>query len=306
MDMSVIVLTFNRKDDVLDCVESVIHQDFEDDYEIIVIDNWSEDGTFEELKSKFSDFSSVKIVRPSKRIGIAAARNYGLQLANGRLVAFIDDDCIATRSWLNETKSAFKDESVGCVGGRISLLTVGIEKPSWIGKDIYGILGITSWGEKNKDIYFPIGGNLAIRKDLALKIGGFKEQLGPRGVKVFGEEISISNRVRGSGYRVVYAPRAEVLHKIWKERIDLEDLIKRAYMISVGDYYLYGRSLSKIVINMGILLASLYGYLVFWRSNLLCHFFYAAGYLVPALFRKEPLKMLENMTKIWRTTIRRK
>ncbi|MFB0563129.1 MAG: glycosyltransferase family 2 protein [Candidatus Lokiarchaeia archaeon] len=306
MFLSVVILTFNRKDHVLDCVRSVMRQNFDGDYEVIVIDNWSEDGSFEELKSKFSGFSNFKIVRPSERIGIAAARNYGLQISDGRIVAFIDDDCIATKSWLKEINSAFEDETVGCVGGKITLLMWGIGKPSWLGKDIYGILGITSWGEKNKDIYFPIGGNLAIRKDLALNIGGFKEQLGPHGVKVFGEEISISNRVRGSGYRVFYAPKAEVLHKVWKERIDIESLLKRAYMISVSDYYLYGRNLGKVVINVGIMLASLFGYLVFWRPNLLCHFFYATGYLVPSLLRKDSLKTLENMIKIWRRTIRRK
>ncbi|WXG40227.1 MAG: glycosyltransferase [Candidatus Freyarchaeum deiterrae] len=305
MISSVVILTFNRKDHVLDCVESVIHQNFKGDYEIIVIDNWSEDGSFEALKSKFSGFSNVKIVRPSKRIGIAAARNYGLKIAAGDIVAFVDDDCITTKSWLKEIISAFEDEVVGCVGGKISLLMVGVEKPRWLGKDVYGILGITNLGEKSKDIYFPIGGNLAIRKDLALKIGGFKEQLGPHGVKVFGEEISISNRVRDSGHRVVYAPKAEVLHKVWRDRIEIENMLKRAYMISVGDYYLYGRNLSKTIINVGLLLASLYGYLAFWRPNLLCHLFYAAGYLAPALLAKEPLKTLDSMIKIEKI-IRRK
>lgn len=298
MGISVVILTFNRKDHVLDCVQSIVHQKFEGDYEIIVIDNWSEDGSFEKLRAEFSGFSNVKIVRPSRKIGIAAGRNYGLRIANGKIVAFIDDDCIATRSWLSEINKAFKDEGVGCVGGKISLLMVGIKKPSWLGKDIYGILGITNWGEKSKDIYFPIGGNLAVRKDLALKIGGFKEELGPHGVKVFGEEISISNRVRDAGYRVVYAPKAEVLHKIWRERIEIESMLKRAYMISVGDYYIYGRKLSKVTINIVILLMSLYGYLAFWRPNILCHIFYAAGYLVPALLAKEPLKTLQNMIRL--------
>jgi hypothetical protein len=76
-------------------------------------------------------------------------------------------------------------------------------------------------------------------------------------------------------------------------------------MISVGDYYLYGRKLSKVTINIVILLMSLYGYLAFWRPNFLCHIFYAAGYLVPTLLTKEPLKTLENMIKLEKI-IRRK
>ncbi|MEM3585898.1 MAG: glycosyltransferase [Candidatus Jordarchaeaceae archaeon] len=306
MKISVVILTFNRKDHVVDCLHSVIRQNFDEDYEIIVIDNWSEDGSFETIKVKFSDFSNVKIVRPPKRIGIAAGRNYGLKIANGQVVAFIDDDCIATRSWLSEINRVFEDEGVGCVGGKVSLLMIGTEKPRWLGKDVYGILGITNWGEKSKDIYFPIGGNMAIRKELAMKIGGFKEHLGPHGVKVFGEEISISDRVRKSGYRVIYAPKAEVLHKVWGERIEIENMLKRAYMISVSDYYLYGRKLGKTIINTGIFLASLYGYLAFWRPNLLCHLFYAAGYLIPALLAKEPLEKLDGMIKLERKIRRKK
>nr|MDO8077834.1 hypothetical protein [Candidatus Freyarchaeota archaeon] len=72
------------------------------------------------------------------------------------------------------------------------------------------------------------------------------------------------------------------------------------------DYYLYGRTLAKVAINTGILAASLYGYLVFWRPNLLCHLFYAAGYLVPALLKKEPLKTLEAMLRAWRRTVGRR
>ncbi|MEM2134631.1 MAG: glycosyltransferase [Candidatus Jordarchaeaceae archaeon] len=306
MAMSVVILTFNRREHVVDTVESTLRQMFDGDYEVVVIDNWSDDGSYEELKSRFSRISNFRIVRPSQRIGIAAARNYGLQIAKGDIVAFIDDDCIANRSWLKEINSIFEDSRVGCVGGKISPVMVGAKKPIWLGKDIYGILGVTNWGEKVRDIYFPIGGNLAIRRDLAQKIGGFKEQLGPRGVKVFGEEISISNRVRNSGFRVVYAPKAEVFHKIWKNRIEIEHLLRRAYMISVGDYYLYGRVPKKVLINLGILVASLYGYVAFWRPNLLIHLFYAAGYLVPSLTRKEPLKTLESMINIWKKIQRRR
>ncbi|MBS7250234.1 MAG: glycosyltransferase [Candidatus Freyarchaeota archaeon] len=306
MAMSVVILTFNRREHVVDTVESTLRQMFDGDYEVIVVDNWSEDGSYEELKSRFSRISNFRIVRPTQKIGIAAARNYGLQIAKGDIVAFIDDDCIANRSWLKEINSIFKDSSVGCVGGKIKLVMVGAKKPLWLGRDVYGILGVTNWGEKVRDIYFPIGGNLAIRRDLAQKIGGFKEQLGPCGVKVFGEEISISNRVRNSGFRVVYAPKAEVFHKIWKNRIEIEHLLRRAYMISVGDYYLYGRIPKKVLINLGILVASLYGYVAFWRPNLLIHLFYAAGYLVPSLTRKEPLKTLDSLINIWKRIKRRR
>lgn len=61
MISSVVILTFNRKDHVLDCVESVIHQNFKGDYEIIVIDNWSKDGSFEALNQNFRVFQMLKL-----------------------------------------------------------------------------------------------------------------------------------------------------------------------------------------------------------------------------------------------------
>ncbi|MHA1631988.1 MAG: glycosyltransferase family 2 protein [Candidatus Freyarchaeota archaeon] len=300
---SVVILTYNRVNHVIECLKSIFNQNFRN-YEVLVIDNLSQDGTGEILSEMFNDYENFRLITPSQRISIAEARNYGLRVARGNFVAFIDDDCLAKNDWLKNIISPFKSETIACVGGKISPLLLG-KKPSWFRRDVYGIMGLTDWGEKPRDLFFPIGGNMALRRDVALRVGGFREALGPKNVKLFGEEISISERLRRAGFRVVYEPRAEVFHKLWCQRLDPKNLFERAYRISMGDYFLFGRNLSKIAVNVGILIGSALGYIFYRRINLLCHLFYALGYLIPSLTSKDPLETLNHLMSLWETFQRR-
>ncbi|MBS7246835.1 MAG: glycosyltransferase [Candidatus Jordarchaeales archaeon] len=292
--VTVVVPTYNRVNHVVECLESVFRQK-PDWCSVLVIDNLSDDGTGELLRERYGWRGDFRLVSPSRRISIAEARNYGLREAEGDVVVFIDDDCVACDGWLENLVSPLRlDESIGCVGGRIRPIFLG-QPPRWLRRDVYGLLGLTDWGDSAKDIFFPIGGNMALRREVAMKVGGFQEKLGPRGVKLFGEEISISERLRKAGYRVVYEPRAVVLHKLWGERLSLRSVAERAYMISMGDYFLFGRSIGRIAVNLGILFGSALGYTFYHQKNLICHFFYALGYLAPALAGRDPVSILDQL-----------
>ncbi len=292
--VTVVVPTYNRANHVAECLDSVFKQK-PGWCNVLVIDNLSDDGTSDLLKRRYGWRSDFKLLSPPERISIAEARNYGLREADGDIVAFIDDDCVACEGWLEKLVSRFSlDEKIGCVGGRIKPIFLD-QPPKWLRRDVYGLLGLTNWGNSVKEIFFPIGGNMALRREAAMGVGGFQEKLGPRGVKLFGEEISISERLRGAGYRVVYEPEAVVLHKMWGERLSLRSVAERAYMISMGDYFIFGRSLGKTAVNLGILFGSSLGYTFYRQKNLVCHFFYALGYLIPALTGRDPVSVLEGL-----------
>ncbi|MBS7287577.1 MAG: glycosyltransferase [Candidatus Freyarchaeota archaeon] len=301
--VTVVVPTYNRACHVVDCLESVFKQK-PDECDVLVIDNLSDDGTGNLLEERYGWRGDFKLISPPERISIAEARNYGLREAKSDVVAFIDDDCVACDGWLEKLTSPINlDESIGCVGGRIRPVFFE-QPPKWLRRDIYGILGLTDWGDSAKDIFFPIGGNMALRREAAINVGGFQEKLGPRGIKLFGEEISISERLRRAGYRVVYEPKAVVLHKLWGERLSLRSVAERAYMISMGDYFLFGRSLSRITVNLGILFGSALGYAFYRQKNLICHFFYALGYLTPALTGMDPIFILNRLLVVLSRLVR--
>ena len=93
MDVSVIIPAFNSKDRIGECVKSVLKQDFKN-FEIIVVNDGSNDSTAETAKK-----AGAKVFSKMNQ-GPAIARNFGAQKATGKILVFMDDDCIAEKNWL--------------------------------------------------------------------------------------------------------------------------------------------------------------------------------------------------------------
>ncbi len=89
--ISVIVPTYNAGTYIESCINSILAQDFRD-FEIIIVDDASTDGTWEQCQRVFSDHPMVKLHRHKDNKGVSIARNTGLELAAGKYVAFVDSD----------------------------------------------------------------------------------------------------------------------------------------------------------------------------------------------------------------------
>ena len=96
MRLSVVVATHNRKESLRCCLHSLQDQTLAAT-ELIVVDDGSDDGTAEMVQL---EFPAVRLVRQDTNCGPAAARNKGLLLATGEIVAFTDDDCLPSPDWL--------------------------------------------------------------------------------------------------------------------------------------------------------------------------------------------------------------
>jgi len=113
-NISVVIPTRNRARDLERCIKSLLNQTLPP-YEIIVIDDDSSDNT-----SIICKKYSVKYIKNSKRMLQSYGKNIGIKKSNSQLVAFIDDDCVAYNTWLEELLKALKNnEKNGIVGGRI-------------------------------------------------------------------------------------------------------------------------------------------------------------------------------------------
>lgn len=101
--LTVIIPTYNRKGILKKCLNALFNQAYpQSDYEIIVIDDGSTDGTEELVKSLRSDSSCVLRYFRQEHRGPAATRNVGIENANGKIILFIGDDIIATSTLLEE------------------------------------------------------------------------------------------------------------------------------------------------------------------------------------------------------------
>jgi len=123
LTVSVVIVTRNRAEWLRETLDSVTGQSRQPD-EVVVVDNASTDHTRDVVLS-FADRLNVRYVHEPRR-GIPYARNAAVRSSTGDVVAFIDDDCVASEDWLKCIEMPFlRDPNVGAVGGEVSYDRVG-------------------------------------------------------------------------------------------------------------------------------------------------------------------------------------
>ena len=198
MVLSILVCTYNRKDFLQLCLDSIIEQTkyySEKEIEIIVIDNNSKDGT-KNLVEQYKTITPITYYIEEEQ-GLSHARNAGINIANGNYIAFIDDDATINKNWLNSLLTGIKTIKADGFGGPI-YPRFESECPSWIDKRYF-------FREfKSIDGYLnPLvarggfsGGNMCIHKSIFKKIGVFNVNLGMKGNKLgLGEESELFYRL---------------------------------------------------------------------------------------------------------------
>lgn len=184
---SIIIPTLNEEQNIKECIESLLEQNTEESYEIIVADSNSEDNT-QIVARKYAD----KVITCGK--GISVGRNSGARVAEGEILIFIDADSIASQKLISSYSEIFENENIIAATGPIfpKEKVKNIEgKFVKIGTKLY----TESWMKFLIKIGKPtfIGSNCAFRKKDFFEVGGFKEDL-----KTF-EDGDLSIRLTGRG-----------------------------------------------------------------------------------------------------------
>lgn len=201
--ISVIVAAYNSKRTISQCLASLFALDYPG-YEVIVVDDGSTDGTPEICAA----YESVRLIRLD-RGGPSRARNVGIDLAFGEIIAFTDSDCVVSRDWLREIEKGFVDERVAGVGGN----QVSPEGESEFGRSVqefFRAIGfVTDYINLDRTLretrHNP-SCNSAYRKSVLKEVGGFVEGQFPC------EDLELDLKIRKLGYRLIYNPNAVVGH----------------------------------------------------------------------------------------------
>lgn len=225
--ITIAICTYNRAECLEGSVSSSFEQKTDFPFEVLVVDNNSADRTPEALSELKERYPRLRTVTEPKQ-GLSHARNRALQESEADYVAFIDDDCILLPGWLQEIAAGFDSPDIGAVGGRTRVKYPYGKRPDWMIPSIEGLLGKCDHGEKPVDVEAVGGGNMAVRRLLALELGGFSPGLGYSGRRVIpGEDNEICRRIIESGYRVVYLPKAELLHCVDETRLSMKWIRRR-------------------------------------------------------------------------------
>lgn len=215
---TIAICTCNRVDCLQGAVRSALAQMPPFEYEVLVVDNNSSDGTKELMTNLQREFPELRYCFEGKP-GISHARNTALREARGRIVAFIDDDGIAQPGWLENLEAQFDGSSVSVVGGRIEL-QYPCDRPEWLTESMEYLLSKFDAGTAICDVSEVIGCNFAVDRERTIEMNGFSPICGYTGETLLpGEETEICKRVKQAEGAIIYAPDAVVVHRVHKSRL---------------------------------------------------------------------------------------
>jgi GT2 family glycosyltransferase len=230
--VSVIIPTHDRPEQLAALVHSIIASDYPSTYfEIIVVDSApSSDATSQIIERYYKDSSQVRYVRED-RAGSSNARNRGVALARGEIVAFADDDVLVDHHWLAEmVRGFYAGEDVGCVTGLIVPLEMETQTQEWFeqfggfcksgfARRMYNLTNhrpATPLFPYNVGLY-GAGASMAFRRSALLAIKGFDPALGPATLALGGEDIDAMLRMILGGRTLLYSPAAITYHRARRE-----------------------------------------------------------------------------------------
>jgi glycosyltransferase involved in cell wall biosynthesis len=244
MNISVILCTYNRSQSLKLALDSLAASQMPEfvNWYVLIVDNNSKDQTravAEELCRR--DPVHFRYVFEPKQ-GKSFALNRGIREAQGDILAFIDDDITVEPIWLFELTRPFADPQWAGTGGRV-YLPKDFSAPPWMAVEghhsLVSILALFDLGPDPLPLSKPpIGNNMAFRKEVFTKFGGFRTDLGPApGSELRHEDTEFGTRVMKSGARVLYVPSAIVRHAVEERRLH------QNYFLAY--HYDYGRALIR-------------------------------------------------------------
>lgn len=260
--VSVVVPTVGRES-LAGTVSAILEQKHRE-FELIVVDNRPSSSAVAALMEQFTDPRVRVVAQPTP--GVSAARNLGAVHAQGRIVAFTDDDAIPDPQWLTTVLDTFRLDAngrVGAVTGRVLGTESATQEQQWF--EEAGVFDKgeepTVWALKSADNeaalgvfgvhgpFFPYtagecgtGNNMVFRIEALREVNGFDERLGTGTPTHGGEDLDIYRAVILKNWAIAYVPQAVVRHY---HRDNITDLRVQSYGYGTG----MAASLTKLVFS---------------------------------------------------------
>ena len=224
--LSIIICTYNREKYLYNVLKSIAENDFSvDEYEIVLVNNNSTDGTEAECGRFRRDFPQV-VFRyvVEKNQGLSHARNRGIAEAKGGILIYIDYDALVNKEFLRTYADFFAQYPQASAGGGAILPMYETAEPKWMShftkQLITGYLYLGNQIKKFGKGKYPGGGNAGYRKEVFEKIGLFNVDLGRKGENLIGaEEKDIFDKMTAQGMEFYYLPNAVLYHIIPESKL---------------------------------------------------------------------------------------
>ena len=203
--ISIIILNHNNKSCILDCVDSVLRHSKKYNFEVIVVDNKSNDGSYEALSKKFG--KKIKLIKNTKN-GCSSGRNLGVKESKGNYLLFLDSDQFANHdSWMDAFFKVLEKPGIGAVSWGAG----------WLKKDKFGFSPIVddypyrsmpANAIARTDIDYLATDGMMLKRKVFDEAGGFDEIYDPTCY----EDTDFAYEIKNAGYKLAYSPCLGVIH----------------------------------------------------------------------------------------------
>ena len=228
-DLSIIIVNWNTKDLLSQCIESIKNHTERTSYEIIVVDNFSSDGSPEKVEK---DFPDVFLIKNRKNRGFGRANNQGLAKAQGKYILFLNSDVLVKENCLDEM-SRFMERSprVGASSCKLTfpdgtlqhscrkfpsfktffLMLLGV-RYFFPNMKIFRDYLMLDWDHSDiREVDQIMGSFMFIRRDVLNQIGSFDERYW-----MYFEEVDLCLRMKKAGWKIVHYPYVSAVHFLSK------------------------------------------------------------------------------------------
>lgn len=245
VEVSVVVPTYNRSQLLRRCLLSLSDQDYSGGYEVIVVDDGSDDDTAQvvaDLEGRVR--YGIRYFFQSNQ-GPAAARNLGIAHVRGKVTAFIDDDHIASATWLSQISQVPSEGAVVGLCGRNRSFPGRTRVARYCAfRGLHERPPI----EADGTVRHLMTGNSALRTQVLRALGGFDQRFRAafRGIAPGGEDTALSASVQRQGFEIRYNPDAVTDHH---QKEHLIPLLKESFNFGCNRmlwHHLEGRAISGL------------------------------------------------------------
>lgn len=215
--IGVLIVTRNRRDDLLDCIDSVFRSTYPR-LAVYLVDNASADGSCEAIAERHPE---VCLIRSEENLGFAAGNNLGLPklLEDGMDAVFLlNDDVVIAEDTVDQLATRFDDPSIGVLAPKVLVYSnpnmiwaAGGMVDSRTGVAIQRHYGETDQGQADQitEVDYAVGCAMLVKSEVIRRVGLLDSRY-----YMYYEESDWCRRIRRAGYRVLYVPESRVWHKV--------------------------------------------------------------------------------------------
>jgi GT2 family glycosyltransferase len=221
---SVVIATYNRAADLRQTLASLALISTPHEWEVIVVDNNSSDSTREVVHASAATFPAPLRYAFEGVQGRSAALNTGIAIAGGDILLTTDDDVRVEPDWLDRAGEALGQLPCDYIGGRVLPLWGG-PRPAWLSDRSgphWAVVALLDYGPAPFELTsrMPLGVNMAFRRDVFERVGGWDPGIGRKAGTLLGQEVrEWCIRARRNHVRGYYVPELVVRHVIPADRL---------------------------------------------------------------------------------------